>query len=92
MQSSGRQENFRLKAGEMILYPSSMLHSVQVVTSGERLVCVGWIQSYVRSMEDRLLLFNLDAAARGLLSNYGQSDELDLIFQVYANAVRRLAS
>ena len=92
LQSSGRQENFRLNAGEMILYPSSMLHSVQVVTSGERLVCVGWIQSYVRSMEDRLLLFNLDAAARGLLSNYGQSDELDLIFQVYANAVRRLAS
>ena len=76
----------------MILYPSSMLHSVRPVTCGERLVCVGWIQSYVRSAEDRLLLFELEAAARGLLLNYGRSDELDLIFQVYSNAVRRLAS
>ena len=91
-QSSGRQESFKLEAGEMILYPSSMLHSVRPVTCGERLVCVGWIQSYVRSVEDRLLLFELEAAARGLLLNHGRSDELDLIFQVYSNAVRRLAS
>ena len=56
-----------------------------------RLACVGWIESYVRSSEDRLLLFNLEAGARSLLAKHGRSDELDLIYQSYVNAVRRLS-
>ena len=59
--------------------------------SGTRYVCVGWIESYVKSIEDRSLLFSLDAGARGLLARHGRSDELDLVFQSYSNAVRRLA-
>ena len=58
---------------------------------GARLACVGWIESYVQSTEDRSILFNLDADAKGLLARHGRSDELDLIFQSYANAVRRLS-
>ena len=81
----------RLPAGHIILYPSSLLHCVQPVVSGARLVCVGWIESYVQSAEDRLMLFNLDAGAKGLLARHGRSDELDMIFQSYANAVRRLS-
>ena len=81
----------RLPAGHIILYPSSSLHCVQPVVSGARLVCVGWIESYLQSAEDRLMLFNLDAAAKGLLARHGRSDELDMIFQSYANAVRRLS-
>jgi PKHD-type hydroxylase len=38
------------------------------------------------------MLFNLDAAAKGLLARHGRSDELDMIFQSYANAVRRLSA
>jgi PKHD-type hydroxylase len=81
----------RLPAGHIILYPSSLLHCVQPVVSGARLVCVGWIESYVQSAEDRLMLFNLDAGAKGLLARHGRSDELDMIFQSYSNAVRRLS-
>ena len=81
----------RLPAGHIILYPSSLLHCVQPVVSGARMVCVGWIESYVQSAEDRLMLFNLDAGAKGLLARHGRSDELDMIFQSYANAVRRLS-
>jgi PKHD-type hydroxylase len=81
----------RLPAGHIILYPSSSLHCVQPVVSGARLVCVGWIESYIQSSEDRLMLFNLDAAAKGLLARHGRSDELDMIFQSYANAIRRLS-
>jgi PKHD-type hydroxylase len=81
-----------LAPGQVVVYPSSLLHCVQPVESGARFVCVGWIESYVKSMEDRSLLFNLDAGARGLLARHGRSDELDLIFQSYTNAVRRLSS
>lgn len=84
-------KEIRLPAGHIVLYPSSSLHCVQSVVSGVRLVCVGWIESYIQSTEDRSILFNLDAGAKGLLAQHGRSDELDLIFQSYANAVRRFS-
>ena len=39
------EERFKLNAGEIIIYPSTYLHSVIEVTRGERYVCVGWIES-----------------------------------------------
>ena len=92
IQTGGQEtKEFRLPPGHVVIYPSSMLHCVEPVLSGSRYVCVGWIESYVKSVEDRSLLFHLDAGARGLLSRHGRSDELDLIFQSYTNAVRRLS-
>lgn len=92
IQSSQDTANYRLPQGQMIIYPSSALHCVEPILSGTRYVCVGWIESYVQSAEDRMLLFNLDSASRGLLARHGRSSELDLIFQVYSNALRRLSS
>ena len=92
LQTGQHCEKFRCCAGEVVVYPSSLLHCVAPVTQGMRYACVGWIESYVKSAEDRSLLFNLDAGARGLLAKYGRSDELDLIFQAYSNAVRRLSN
>ena len=86
------EEKFKLNAGEIIIYPSSYLHSVNEVTNGERLVCVGWIESYVKSIEEREYLFDLDAGARGLLAKYGKSDEVDLIFKSYSNLLRILGN
>ena len=86
------EEKFKLNAGEIIIYPSSYLHAVDEVKNGERLVCVGWIESYVRSTEEREYLFDLDAGARGLLAKNGRSEELDLIFKSYANLLRILGN
>ena len=47
----------------------------------EKVVCVGWIESYVKSIETREYLFDLDAGAKGLLAKHGRSDELDLMFK-----------
>ena len=80
--------NFKLNEGEIIIYPSTYLHSVKEVLKGERIVCVGWIESYVKSIEEREYLFDLDAGARSLLAKYGRSDELDLIFKSYSNLLR----
>ncbi len=90
IESINSEENFKLNSGEIIIYPSAYLHSVKEVTKGERLVCVGWIESYVRSIEEREYLFDLDTGARGILANYGRSDELDLIFKSYSNLLRLL--
>ena len=84
------EEKFKLNAGEIIIYPSTYLHSVKKIKNGERLVCVGWIESYVKSIEQREYLFDLDTGAKGLLANNGRSDELDLIFKSYSNILRLL--
>ena len=90
IQTINETKQIKLSAGEMIIYPSTQLHSVSQVKKGERFVCVGWIQSYVQNNEDRNFLFGLDAGAKGLLAKHGRSDELDLIFQAYSNLLRRL--
>ena len=79
---------FKLDEGEILIYPSTYLHSVKEVVSGERLVFIGWIESYVKSIEGREYLFDLDAGARSLLAEHGRSDELDLIFKSYSNLLR----
>ena len=90
VESLNSDEKFKLNAGEIIIYPSTYLHSVEEVTDGERLVFIGWIESYVKSIEEREYLFDLDAGARGLLAKHGRSDELDLIFKSYSNLLRTL--
>ena len=90
IQTLNKTEKIKLSAGEMIIYPSTQLHSVADVEEGERFVCVGWVQSYIQNNEDRNFLFGLDAGAKGLLAKHGRSDELDLIFQSYSNLLRRL--
>ena len=86
------ENKFKLNAGEIIIYPSTYLHSVEEILSGERIVCVGWIESYVKSIEKREYLFDLDAGAKGLLAKHGRSDELDLIFKSYSNLLRLLGN
>ena len=86
------ESTFKLNAGEILIYPSTYLHSVKEIEKGERLVCVGWIESYVKSIEEREYLFDIDAGARSLLSKYGRSDDLDLIFKSYSNLLRLLSN
>ena len=90
IQTMNKENKFKLNIGEIIIYPSTYLHSVSEVLSGERFVCVGWIESYIRSSEEREYLFDLDAGAKSLLAKHGRSDELDLIFKSYANLLRVL--
>ena len=92
IESFNSEEKFKLNAGEIIIYPSTYLHSVEEVIDGERLVFIGWIESYVKSIEEREYLFDLDSAARSLLAKYGRSDEVDLIYKSYSNLLKRLGS
>ena len=92
IESFNSEKKFKLDAGEIIIYPSTYLHSVEEVINGERLVFIGWIESYVKSIEEREYLFDLDAAAKSILAKYGRSEEVDLIFKSYSNLLRRLGS
>lgn len=89
LESPSAEEALRLPAGHALVYPSTLLHRVEPVTQGERLVAVGWIQSRVRDADQRELLFELDTARRALFRQEGKSDVFDLISRSYTNLLRR---
>jgi PKHD-type hydroxylase len=82
------EQSWRLGAGQALVYPSTLLHRVETVESGERLVAVGWIESRVRSAEQRELLFELDTARRSLFARQGKGEEFDLLCRCHANLLR----
>lgn len=62
----------KLPAGDAILYPSTSVHQVSPVTRGARLASFFWIESMVRSGEQRRLLFDLDRQLMQLRSTLGE--------------------
>lgn len=57
----------RPPAGTMVIYPTGALHRVNPVTAGERLACIGWVQSVIRRPDEREILFDL-ARVRGAMA------------------------
>ena len=88
--SAGEQE-FKLAAGSMIVYPSNALHRVEPVSNGERLAAVGWARSFVRSPERREILFDLETARRDIFDVYGKSPAFDQLSKCNANLLRMWA-
>lgn len=89
--TSGGEEAVKLPAGSAVLYPSTNLHRVAPVKSGERLAAVTWIESLVRNGEDRAILFDLDLAKRRLYESAGKSEIFDLVAKAHTNLLRRWA-
>lgn len=82
---------YKLPAGQAVAYPSTMLHRVEPVTQGQRLVVVGWVQSLIRDANERELLFELDTVRRSLFDKFGKSAEVDLLSKSVANLLRKWA-
>jgi PKHD-type hydroxylase len=82
------EEDVKLPAGHLVAYPSTTLHRVAPVTRGERLVAVGWSQSYVRDAARREMLFDLETARRSLFKAHGKTPEFDLLSKTAANLFR----
>ena len=89
LESPAGEEAIRLPAGHAIVYPSTLLHRVDPVQQGERLVAVGWIESRIRRADQRELLFELDTARRTLFQQQGKTEVFDLLCRTYANLLRQ---
>lgn len=89
IEHAGSTLSVKENAGDVVIYPSSTLHQVVPVTSGERLVCIGWIESYVRSAEQREILFDLDNLKAELGKTHEPtSAELLMLSKTLANLKR----
>ena len=74
IQDSYSERQVKLPAGDMVLYPSSTVHQVAPVTRGARIASFFWIESMVRSTEQRLLLWNMDMDLLKLRARVGEND------------------
>ena len=84
-------QNIKLPAGSMVIYPGTSLHQVKPVTRGERLACFFWIESLVRSDEQRRLLYELDMSILSLRAQHGEIPEAVTQTGVYHNLLRMWA-
>lgn len=91
VQDNIEERVIRLEAGDMVLYPTSALHRVEAVTSGERVAIVGWITSWVRDPARREVLYDLDIATRAVFDANGKTPAFDRLFKAKSNLYRMWA-
>ena len=82
------EPRIKLPAGDAVLYPGTHVHRVEPVTRGQRLASFFWIESLVRSDEQRRLLFDMDLALMKLRSRDGESAEAVSLTGTYHNLLR----
>jgi PKHD-type hydroxylase len=78
----------KLPAGDLVLYPGTSVHRVEPVTRGFRLASFFWIESLVRSDEQRRLLHDMDMALMRLRTRHGEGDESVALTGTYHNLLR----
>jgi PKHD-type hydroxylase len=90
--ASGMTQEVKPEAGQLVLYPSTSIHEVRPVTRGERIVCVGWIESLITDLSQREMLFDLENLRASLRASLpAQSAELLTLDKTIANLLRMWA-
>jgi PKHD-type hydroxylase len=78
-----RTLTFKGAAGDAIIYPSTMIHEVVPVRSGQRLVSITFIESFVADEHQRTQIYELNeiAALEGLTMKWENRVRLDVVRQ-----------
>ncbi len=87
--NAGVTQRIKGEWGQLVLYPSTSIHEVKPVTSGERIVAVGWIESLIADPTQRELLFDMENLRTSLRAKLEpQSSELLTLDKAMANLQR----
>ena len=90
--AAGMTQEVKGEPGHLVLYPSGSIHEVRPVTRGERIVCVGWIESMIADQARREMIFDLENLRADLRQRLpGQSAELLTLDKTIANLLRMWA-
>jgi len=88
IRTSFGDKKVKLAAGSAVVYPSSSVHHVAEVISGERLVALTWMQSFVKDAAQRELLFELDQSREYLLRQEPDAQHTKGVDRSYVNLLR----
>jgi PKHD-type hydroxylase len=85
-------KSIKLPAGDMVLYPGTSVHRVEPVTRGHRLASFFWVESMVRSDEQRRMLYEMDRHLMQLRSTVGEDEPAIIgLTGLYHNLLRAWA-
>jgi PKHD-type hydroxylase len=85
-------KSIKLPAGDMVLYPGTSVHRVEPVTRGQRLASFFWVESMVRSDEQRRMLYEMDRHLMHLRASVGETDAAVIgLTGMYHNLLRAWA-
>jgi PKHD-type hydroxylase len=92
IETAGFSQSVKLPAGDLVLYPSTTVHQVATVESGQRIVCIGWIESLVPDGADREILFDLENLKATLARTHSpQAEEMLVLSKTINNLVRKFS-
>lgn len=91
IQDTYGQQQIKLPAGDLVLYPSTSLHQVNPVIEGTRYAAFMWTQSMIRSDEQRRLLYDMDNAIQQLTQEIPNHPALLTLTGNYHNLLRQWA-
>ena len=83
------EHSVKLPAGDMVIYPGTSLHNVTPITRGSRIASFFWIQSLIRDVSQRALLFDLDMAIIRLTQDHPDHPSIVNLTSVYHNLLRQ---
>ena len=82
----------KLPAGDLVLYPGTSVHRVEPVTRGHRVASFFWVESMVRSDEQRRMLYDMDRHLMRLRGTVGETDPAVIgLTGLYHNLLRAWA-
>lgn len=85
------EKRVKLAAGDMVIYPGTSVHRVEPVTRGHRLASFFWVESMVRSDEQRRLLYDMDMNLMRLREQHDHDESLVGLTGTYHNLLRMWA-
>lgn len=88
----GGPQRIKLAAGDAVIYPGSTVHEVAPVTRGARLACFFWIESMVRDVTERQMLYELDRTIVTYRNTHGDNAHSVSLTGHYHNLLRRWAT
>jgi PKHD-type hydroxylase len=88
IEGNGEEHEIKLAPGCAVVYPTTSLHHVRQVTSGQRLAVVGWVRSFIRSHENREVLFDVENVIATMRLQSTDRALLNQMLKVRANLQR----
>jgi PKHD-type hydroxylase len=92
LHSAYGEEEIKLAAGQAVVYTANLLHRVEPVTKGSRLVCITWIQSQICDERFREINYDLHAAILKVDQKSADPELINLLNKARNNLIRAVAS
>jgi PKHD-type hydroxylase len=92
LRSAYGEEEIKLEAGQAVVYQANLIHRVEPVSAGTRLVALTWIQSQIADERFRQINQDLHQALSRLDHSKTDLEAVNLIVKAQQNLIRTAAS